>query len=112
MKLLLFLLSFSFCFSFELFVDPSQQPTCSKLNYGKTGEFCDYSQNKLCKAFHVCKNETKTCQQAHIGSSCLRNEDCAYHKELQVLCIKGHCSKLRYNGYKCDINEDVREFFD
>lgn len=101
--LLLFVI---FCFSQEIFLE-TKQSSCIKVTYGKEGDFCDYSQNKYCKAFNVCKNETKTCTKATIGSFCQRNEDCAYNLELQVMCIKGVCTKLRYNGYKCDVNEDV-----
>ena len=82
---------------------------CTNSTYKSTGEFCSKIQNEHCKVFNVCKNNK--CKEAKIGDECEKDVDCYLSRgtEQSITCIKNKCSKRRYNGESCDVNEQVNK---
>jgi hypothetical protein len=55
-----------------------------------------------CKLFLKCVNGK--CQKSHIGAKCMIKADCSFLSQ-GIECINGVCTKQRYNGYDCTVNE-------
>jgi hypothetical protein len=83
---------------------------CTNSTYKKTGDSCSESSGEFCKIFNVCLNNK--CKQANIGDKCEKDTDCylSYGTEQSIKCIQNQCTKRRYNGEPCEINEHVISF--
>jgi hypothetical protein len=83
-----------------------QQGQCSNTTFALPGQPCN-SNYRLCKTFSVCNQTDGFCRSAAIGDYCQVSTDCFLSggTEEGVRCVQNKCTKPRYSGYACTVNQ-------
>jgi len=94
--------------AFELEILQQQPGVCRRSVFKNQGDSCSNAWNStsLCKQFLTCVGGT--CKPGWIGASCTQSSDCYLSSpwEEGIRCINSKCTKKRYNGYPCQLNDE------
>ncbi|KAJ6248162.1 hypothetical protein M0813_17821 [Anaeramoeba flamelloides] len=72
---------------------------CVKNTYGKKGDACDLTHEKLCMKNLFCDSTTSKCALDNTGSTCTQGSEC-----YGGICINGKCAVKRLAGDECEID--------